>query len=238
MRMSCRSVLMASATSSKRAFVYAYASSTSRLRFGERSALREEQGDQAGARVAGVRDVAGLLGRGGRAPDQLEPGRKVFRPGNDRGREVQVHGCLEAREAVLLDQIEAELAEPEPLRVVAEAAPEHRGQADIGQARGVAVSVREAEPGDAPDQQVVQVRVGDQGGREGRQEDIHRRPAVGVADRRQIDERFDGAVSERLPERRVLLRHLGFRRVWRPFDADLPQVAEGGLDGAGVRPEV
>ena len=24
-----------------------------------------------------------------------------------------------------------------------------------------------------------------------------------------------------------------FRRVWRPFDADLPQVAEGGLDGAG-----
>ena len=42
-----------------------------------------------------------------------------------------------------------------------------------------------------------------------------------------------GTVSERLPERRVLLGHLGVRRVWRPFDADLPQVAEGGLDGAG-----
>ena len=140
--------------------------------------------------------------------NQLEPGRKVLRPGNDRGREVQVHGCFEPREAVLFDQIEAELAEPEPLRVVAEAAPEHRGQADIGQARGVAVSVREAEPGDAPDQQVMQVRVRDQGGREGRQEDIHRRPAVGVADRRQIDEGFDGAVSERLLERRVLLAPL------------------------------
>ena len=204
------------------------------LRFGERSALREELRDQTRARVAGVRDVAGLLGRGGRAPDQLEPGRQVFRPGNDRGREVQVHGCLEAREAVLLDQIEPELAEAEPLRVVAEAAPEHRGQADIGQARGVAVSVRDAEPGDTPDQQIVQVRVRDQGGRDGRLEDIHRRQPVGVADRRQIDEGFDGTVSERSPERRVLVGHLGLRRVWRPFDADLPQVAEGGLDGAGA----
>ena len=93
--------------------------------------------------------------------------------------------------------------------------------------------MREAEPGDAPDQQIVQVRVRDQGGREGRQEDVHRRPAVGVGDRRQIDERLDGTVAERSPEPRVLLGHLGFRRVRRPFDADLPQVAEGGLDGAG-----
>ena len=102
---------------------------------------------------------------------------------------------------MLLDQIEPELAEPETLRVVAEAAADDRRQADVGQAGGVAVSVREAEPGDPPDHQIVQVRVGDQGGREGRQEDIHRRPAVGVADLRQLGEGFDGTVAERLPER-------------------------------------
>ena len=45
------------------------------LHLGERSALGEEQRYQAGPRVAGVGDVAGLLRRGGRAPDQPEPRR-------------------------------------------------------------------------------------------------------------------------------------------------------------------
>src|SRR4029079_6914397 len=85
--------------------------------------------------------------------------------------------------------------------------------------------------GDAPDHQIVQVRVRDQGGRDGRLEDIHRRPPAGVADRPQIDEGFDGTISERSLERRVLVGDLGLRRVWGPFDADLPQVIEGGLDG-------
>ena len=48
----------------------------------------------------------------------------MFRPGDDQGREVQVHGCLEARQTVLLGEIERELAVPEPLREVAEAAPD------------------------------------------------------------------------------------------------------------------
>ena len=93
--------------------------------------------------------------------------------------------------------------------------------------------MRDAEPGEPPHHQIVQVRVGDQGRRDGRLEDFHRRPGVRVKRRRQLDERFDRTVSEGLSERHVLVGDLGVGRVWRPFDADLPQVAEGGLDRAG-----
>ena len=101
--------------------------------------------DEMAVRIGCIRLVSGLQ-CGLQATAEQRKGRSNMPPpGKNRGRASEVHASFEPVEALLLDEIETELAEAQTRSVVAKACPHDPVHEAIGVARSVAVAMLSAQ---------------------------------------------------------------------------------------------
>src|ERR1700722_10126310 len=96
-------------------------------------------------RIGCIRLVAGLQCGLPATADQRKGHANMPPPGNHGDSASEVHASFEPVEALLLDEIETELAEAQTRPVVAEAWPHDRVHEAIGVARSVAVAMLAAQ---------------------------------------------------------------------------------------------
>src|SRR5580698_1850674 len=113
----------------------------------------------------------------------------------------------------------AQLPEPESIFVVAKTwAGKHR-KPDIGEARGIAVAVLEAEGHQTTDDQCRQVLVKENRRRDYLSEDVQRIKYLRIHNDRKVHEIFDLPVAEESPDLLVFAQHVITRRAVRPHRA-------------------
>src|SRR5206468_10666346 len=140
--------------------------------------------------------------------------------------EHHAHTALEATQATLVHQIQAELPETEPRPVIAETGAEEHAQGDVGDARCVAVAMFQAEVRHPADDEAEQILVGKQGWRQYGGEHVQRGAPLGVRHQGQIDELLDRAIPDLAPDALVFSLDLLLRRVRGPSDTDVPEIVE------------
>ncbi len=152
-------------------------------------------------------------------------------PREDQPAEAAVNTRLEAIETATLHEIEAELPEAKRRLVVPEIGAQDHAHELVSQARGVAVAMLEAPIHHAPDDETVQVRVGEHDRRRAGDQHLERGALVGIGQQRQVDELLDRARPQLSPHAIVLLADQLVRRPRGPVDTDALQVLEAHLEG-------
>src|SRR5712675_2360253 len=158
----------------------------------------------------------------------------MSRPRQDETSEAHIGPGLEALQSVPFDQVMAELAEAVCRMVVAEARSGDHTKPNVGEARAVTVATLEAEIDRPTDDQGEQVRIRMQAGRPDLGQNVHRREGCRVTHQRQLDQILDHAAPELRPDPLVFAPRFLFRRMWRPVDAEMPEVVETDGNGAAA----
>jgi hypothetical protein len=200
------------------------------LDLAERGSGSEEVCDQEGGAIRGKGEIAGVLRRLEGASHQGATGVQGPRPGHDVVPDNQVDARLEAGQPTLLHQSEPELTETEPRPVIAAVRPQDHDELGIGQARSIAVPMLQTEVHHADEGKSKQMPIREQGRRQEPGEHVRGRVPIRLGHQRQINKRLDRTAPDRLPHPLQCLPDVVVRRVWRPRDAEVPEVGEAHLD--------
>jgi hypothetical protein len=166
------------------------------------------------------------------APDVVARRARGLRPRNDHGAEGHVDPAAVAREATLVDQVQRERAELARRGVVAVAHAEHLGHADVAVGRGIGMAVRDAQPRHVQQDQVDQVLVGVERGRDQVGKDVGDGTAQRVGHDRQLPEGGHAVALDPGLQRRMLAVHRGGIGLARQFDAGLAQEGQADVERA------
>src|SRR6266849_3482120 len=166
---------------------------------------------------------------------EVATGPDMSRPGHDDISENRIRTRAEALQSTLLDQVIAELTKSQCCAaVVAEKRTGNHCKPQIGNARGVAVAVLEAEihhPANDKGRKIVVAvvcRYYDF------VQDVHGVEDIRVGHQRQVKEFVDFSASELRPDPIVLPHYFLARWVHRPIGAAVPEVFESYLNTAFV----
>src|SRR6266852_5949967 len=175
-----------------------------------------------------VRDIKGTTYEIATGPD-------MSRPGHDDVSENRIDTRSEALQSALLDQVIAELTKSHCCAaVVAKKRTGNHGKPQIGNARGVAVAVLEAEihhPANDKGRKIVVAVVCRY---DDFVQDVHGVEDIRVGHQRQVKEFVDFSASELRPDPIVLPHYFLARWVHRPIVAAVPEVFESYLNTAFV----
>src|SRR6266702_8292863 len=166
---------------------------------------------------------------------EVATGPDMSLPGQDDISEQRIDTRAEALQSALLDQIMAELTKSQYCAaVVAEKRTGNHGKPQIGNARGVAVAVLEAEihhPANDKGRKIVVAVVCRY---EDFVQDVDGVEDIRVGHQRQVKEFVDISASELRPDPIVLPHYFLAGRAHRPIGAAVPQVFESDFDSAVV----
>ncbi len=133
-----------------------------------------------------------------RTADQLATLRGVLRPGN-QGAERNIGSRLVASQVALFHKVIAKLAESESVLVVVEAWTGKHAKPDIAEARGVAISMLQAEAHHAANHQRRKVLIEEHGWVDDFSEHVEHVQDIKIIEERQVDKVLDLAIAHQRP---------------------------------------
>src|SRR5260370_13961548 len=169
-----------------------------------------------------------------RPTQQIADSLDMSRPGEDLNCKVVVGPGLKTLQSAFFDQIVAELPEAKSGLIVAEAPAGDRAKPFKMGAGTVGVAVLEAQIDRSADDQRMQVEIGKECSRPELGQHVEGRKGRWVTHQGQIDKLLDRAAAELRPDSVVFAPCFLFRGVWRPIDAQMPEIVETDGDGTAA----